>query len=87
MFDAVYGKRQLQISVEGINFDNIPQPLSEKVTKYNSEVEKPYPKNIPKSTTPNFLRDKRFCQKEKQKSIIIENFKDDNFVQRKNLLD
>ena len=38
MYDAVYSKRHLQISVEGINFDNIPQPLWEKVTKNNSEV-------------------------------------------------
>ena len=38
MFDAVYVKRQLQISVEGINLDNITSSLSEKATKYNLEV-------------------------------------------------
>ena len=76
MFDAVYGKRQLQISIEGINFDSIPQPLQEKSDQMLFS-----PKNIPKSTTSNSLRDKICCREEEEKSVIIENFKDGNFVQ------
>ena len=84
MFDAIYGKWQLQIiSIEGTNFDNIPKLFSVKMTKCFSEGQEPCSKNISKSATLNFLKEELCCWKEIQKSVILENFKDINFVRWK----